>query len=78
MSLGAQKLDRSEPFFTTNVNFDNCCHRQTATCGKQIIYRVGQENRGHFVLRLVTFSNNDKICIKFGISQSHFILNINS
>jgi len=39
MTFGAHKLVRSEPFFTTNANFDNCCQRQIATYGKQIIYR---------------------------------------
>ena len=31
---GAHKLVRSEPFWTTNVNFDNCCQRYIAMCGK--------------------------------------------
>ena len=36
MTFGAHKLVHSEPFWTTYTNFDNCCLRYIATCGKKL------------------------------------------
>jgi len=38
MTFGAHKLVRSEPFWTTNANFDNCCQHCVAPCA-QHLYR---------------------------------------